>query len=60
MLRTVEARKLRDADQVIQAYREAVYSNRSTLLVEYAERYKDRAPSGVGQKDSVSREAVGG
>ena len=49
MLRTVRVVKLNDADQVLPAYREAVYSASSTLLVEYAERYKDRAPSGVGK-----------
>ena len=61
MLRTVKVVKLDEAAKVLPAYREAVHVASSSLLVEYAVRFKDRAPSGVGSKqDSVSREAVGG
>ena len=51
MLRTVKVVKLDEAAKVIPAYREAVHAASSTLLVEYAERYKDRTPSGVGSKE---------
>jgi pyruvate/2-oxoglutarate/acetoin dehydrogenase E1 component len=51
MLRTVVVQRLCDVTDILPAYRHAVGREGSTLLVEYAELYKDRAPSGVGKKE---------
>jgi len=47
MLRRVQVERLRDEGDIAPAYRMAIERDCSTLLVEYAEHYKTRTPSGV-------------
>jgi len=46
MLRTVQVVRLRDAEQIIPAYKAALQSPVSTLLVEYTENYKNERARG--------------